>query len=305
MRNRQPEKALQELKATEKSELLDFLVNSNVRKSRTAIKSLLAHKQVKVNGKLVTQFDFALQKGDNVEVMKYDQSRREKRLKGMKIVFEDEYIIVIDKETGLLSVSTEKEKQQTAYSILNEYVKKKKRDARIFVIHRLDRQVSGMMIFTKDQDLQTQYQRNWSILVPVYDYVAAVYGTLDPEEGVIRSWLTENKNFLVFSNANNNGGLEAVTHYQTLKKNDAFSLVNFRLETRRKNQIRAQMKQLGHPVVGDKKYGAETNPARRMALHAHEMRIKHPISGRMMDFKSTIPKAIMQLLNTTKKNDDE
>lgn len=279
--------------------LLEFLIESQIRKSKNAIQSVLRRRLITVNGKLITQFDHPLKPGDKVAVMKTDQAKKVKRLKGMSIVYEDDYIIVIDKESGLLSVATDKEQIKTAYAVLTEYVKKKKAINKIFVLHRLDREASGLMVFGKDLDTQGKFQRNWNFIVPVYNMTAIVNGTMPAQEGVMRSWLTENKNFHVFSDTYDNGGLEAITHYKVLKSNEKYSLVEFRQETRRKNQIRAQLQQLQRPIVGDRKYGASTNPLKNMAFHASVMTIKHPATGRLMDFKSPMSKIALKLVNRT------
>lgn len=279
--------------------LLEFLIESQIRKSKNAIQSVLRRRLITVNGKLITQFDHPLKPGDKVAVMKTDQAKKVKRLKGMSIVYEDDYIIVIDKESGLLSVATDKEQIKTAYAVLTEYVKKKKAINKIFVLHRLDREASGLMVFGKDLDTQGKFQRNWNFIVPVYNMTAIVNGTMPAQEGVMRSWLTENKNFHVFSDTYDNGGLEAITHYKVLKSNGRYSFVEFRQETRRKNQIRAQLQQLQRPIVGDRKYGASSNPLRHMAFHASEMTIKHPATGRLMDFKSPMSKIALKLVNRT------
>lgn len=301
MKNTSRDKALQEIKATQSTQLLDFLVEKQVRKSRNAIKSLLAHKQIKVNGKLITQFDFELKAGDKVSVMKFDQSRKEKKLKGLKIVFEDDDIIVIDKEAGFLSVATDKEKTRTVYNSLNEYLRKKDKRARIYVLHRLDREVSGLMIFAKDEGLQEMFQKNWDHLVPQYSYVAIVEGRPEPKNGTVTSWLYENKNFVMMSSLVDNGGLESTTHYKTQKSKGGYSLLSFDLETKRKNQLRVHMQQIGHPVVGDKKYGATNNPIKRIALHAGELSLRHPVTGELLEFKSPIPKAMQVLISDTDK----
>ena len=288
--------ALQELKVEKESELLDFLIEKQVRKSRSAIKSLLVHKQIKVNGKLVTQFNRELKAGDKVSVMKFDQSKKEKRLKGLKIVFEDDDLIIIDKEAGFLTVSTDKEKLRTVYGILNEYVKKNGKNRRVFVLHRLDREVSGFLIFAKSTEIQDIFQKNWDKLVKEYTYTAVIDGKPEKEEGTIESWLTENKNFVMQSSSFDNGGLKSITHYKTVKSTERYTLLDFDLETRRKNQIRVQMQSIGHPIVGDKKYGAKNNPIKRIALHVRELALKHPMTNELLEFKSPIPKAIKQLV---------
>jgi len=295
---RQPSKdiILQEIKVKESGELLQFLEANQVRKSRNAIKSLLAHKQINVNGKLATQYNLPLKTGDVVRVMRFNQEKKRNKLKGLTIEYEDDYLIVINKESGVLSISTDKERVRTVYNVLNEYVKKKKKMARVFVLHRLDREVSGLMVFAKSDDIQVLYQKNWDRLVPVYTYVAVVEGVPEPKNGTVTSWLTEDKNYVMRTSTTDNGGLESTTHYKTLKSNDRYALLSFRLETRRKNQIRAQMKQIGHSVVGDKKYGAKDNPIKRIALHAQDMILTHPVSGQKIEFNAPVPKVMTQLI---------
>jgi 23S rRNA pseudouridine1911/1915/1917 synthase len=294
---------LQEIKVDKPIQLLDFLIEKQVRKSRNAIKSLLAHKQIKVNGKMATQFDMELNKRDKVEIMKFDQSRKEKRLRGLKIVFEDEDLIIVDKEPGFLSVSTDKEKMRTAYSMLNEYVKKKNKNSRVFVLHRLDREVSGLLIFALNAEIQEMFQKNWDILVKGYSYFAVVEGTPQKEKDTLVSWLTENKNYIMKSSLTDNGGLKSVSHYKMLESAECYSLLELNLETRRKNQIRVQLQQIGHPIVGDKKYGAKNNPIKRIALHAGKLLLKHPVTGEMLEFRSTTPKVMQQLITANKKEE--
>lgn len=296
---------LQEIKADKPSQLLDFLIEKQVRKSRNAIKSLLAHKQIKVNGKLITQFDFELNNGDRVVVMKFDQSRKEKKMKGLKIIFEDEDLIIVDKEAGFLSVSTDKEKMRTVYGMLNEYVKKQNKNARLFVLHRLDREVSGLLIFARNAELQDIFQKNWDNLVIKYLYTGIVEGIPAKKEETLVSWLTENKNFVMMSSSYDNGGLKSVSHYKVLKSVGHYSLLQFDLETRRKNQIRVQMQQIGCPIVGDKKYGASKNPIKRIALHGGELQLKHPTTGELLEFKSPTPKVMQQLLTIKKKEESD
>ncbi|MDU1890442.1 MAG: RluA family pseudouridine synthase [Dysgonomonas sp.] len=296
---------LQELKATESVELLEFLINKQVRKSRSAIKSLLAHKQIKVNGKLITQFNHQLKSGDKVYIMKFDQSRKEKKLKGAIIVFEDDDLIIVDKEAGYLSVSTDKEKVRTIYNVLNEYVKKKVRDNRVFVLHRLDREASGLLIFAKNAEIQEMFQKNWEQLVRQYTYSVVIYGRPEQRTGTVVSWLSENKNLVMQASSRDNGGLKAVLKYKIVKTVNSFSLAEIDLETRRKNQLRVQMQSIGHPVVGDKKYGAKTNPIKRIALHAGILALKHPVTGEVLEFKSTMPKAMQLLVTAQNKSPKE
>ncbi len=288
---------LQDIKVDKTAALLDFLIEKQVRKSRSAVKSLLAHKQIKVNGKLITQFDHPLKPGDKVSVMKFDQSRKEKKLNGLKIVFEDDELIVIDKEAGYLTVSTDKEKARTIYHSLNEYLKKKKRDGRVFVLHRLDRDVSGLLAFSKTADTQAVFQKNWDKVVKEYIYTAVVEGKPEKENGTVKTWLSENKNLVMMSSPTNNGGMEAITHYKTVKSTGRYTLLDFELETKRKNQLRVQMQSIGHPVVGDKKYGAPNNPIKRIALHVRKMTVVHPRTGEKLEFISPVPRQMQYLIN--------
>jgi len=288
---------LQDFKVSKPQELLEFLLEKQVRKSRNAIKSLLAHKQITVNGKIVTLHNHGLKAGDKVNIMKFDQSRKEKKLPGLKIVFEDDDLIVIDKEAGYLTVSTDKEKSRTVYNSLNEYVKKKGRNNRVFVLHRLDREVSGLLVFARSAEIQAIFQKNWDSLVKEYIYTAVVEGKPKKENGTIKSWLTENKNLVMLSSAIDNGGMEAVTHYKTVKSSGRYTQLDFNLETKRKNQLRVQMQSIGHPVVGDKKYGAPNNPIKRMALHVRYMLLKHPMTNSVLEFSSVIPRSMQNLVN--------
>jgi 23S rRNA pseudouridine1911/1915/1917 synthase len=283
------EQPLNELKVSQEAELLTFLLEKKVKKSRNAVKSLLAHKQIIVNKQVVTQYNFLLKPGDIVVIQRADHAYDKKMLKGIKIVFEDDYLVVIDKEPGLLSIATETEKRETAYSIVSNYIKRENHEARIFVLHRLDRETSGLMMFAKNEKVQEIMQKKWDQLITARTYQAVVEGEVDPKSGTVKSWLTENKNFKMFSSPKDNGGQLAITHYETLETNGRYSLLSLKLDTGRKNQIRVHLESLGHPIVGDKKYGSTQNPLRRMALHAYELSFIHPITSIGLEFKSLIP----------------
>ncbi len=287
---------MQTLKVESKSELLAFLLEQKVRKSRNAVKSLLANKVVRVNEKAVTQFNEELKAGDIVTIHKLSANSNANKLKGLTILYEDPDLIVVDKEAKLLSISTDTEKRQTAYSILSEYLKSHDRNARVFVLHRLDRDTSGLMVFAKDQEVQERMQKFWDYTIRKRSYIAIIEGNLEPADGTITSWLWEDKNFVMHSSPVDNGGQKAVTHYKTIKANEWLSMLQLDLETGRKNQIRVQMQQIGHPIVGDKKYGSEINPIKRMALHANELVFIHPGTKERMEFKSPIPKKMQELM---------
>lgn len=284
------------------AELLDFLINNSNGKSRNHVKSLLAHKQIKVGNHITSQFNFQLKKGDVVTIMP-NRKNDVKPLSGMEIVYEDRYIIVVNKEPGLLSIATDKEKRGTAYSILSEYVKERHPKNRIFVLHRLDRETSGLMMFAKDQEVQEILQQNWDKAVSARSYVALVEGTVTPEESTITSWLKEGKTFIVHSSPIDNGGQKAITHYRTIKSNKHYSLLSVELETGRKNQIRVHMQSIGHPVVGDKKYGATHSPIKRVGLHAISLSFSHPVTNEMLEFSTPVPRKFLSVFSTSKQEE--
>lgn len=288
-----------QLTVTDPAELLNFLLEKMNGKSRNHIKSLLAHKQIKVGNRITSQFNLLLKQGDVVTIMP-NKKNEAKPLSGMEIVYEDRYVIVINKEPGLLSIATDREKRGTAYSILSDYVKERHPKNRIFVLHRLDRETSGLMMFAKDQEVQEILQYNWDEAVSARSYVALVEGVVTPEEDTITSWLKEGKTFIVHSSPIDNGGQKAVTHYRTIKSNSNYSLLSVELETGRKNQIRVQMQSIGHPVVGDKKYGATHNPIKRIGLHALELSFSHPVTNETLEFSTPIPRKFFSVFGAPK-----
>lgn len=283
------------LAVTRQAGLMEFLLESLPGKSRTAVKSLLAHHQVSVEHKAVTAFNHPVKPGQQVTV-NWTRVQQKSTLKGVKIVFEDPYLVVVEKSPGLLSIATDKEKERTAYRILSDSVKKVSRGARIFVVHRLDKDASGLMMFAKSTSVQKTLQGSWSRDVLERTYVVAVEGVVGQDRGTITSWLKETKGLAMFSSPVPNGGQKAVTSYRVLRRGKGFSLLEVELETGRKNQIRIHMKDLGHPVVGDRKYGALLKPMNRLALHARVLAFKHPVTGEVLRFETPTPKAFLDLL---------
>jgi 23S rRNA pseudouridine1911/1915/1917 synthase len=283
-----------QLEVTEPIELMKFLIEKMPGKSRNNIKSLMANNQIILNNKAVKQFDFILQPGQVIEINPH-RPPKDINMKGIKLLYEDDYIIVIKKEAGLLSIATEKNDELTAYSQLSEYVKIDNPANKIFVLHRLDRETSGVMMFAKNQEIKQLLQSDWYESVMERCYIVIVEGYVEQQSGTITSWLTENKNYLVFSSPVDNGGQKAVTHYKVLKATKKFSMVEIHLETGRKNQIRVHMQDIGHSVIGDKKYGAERSPINRLGLHAYILAFKHPITGEILRFETDIPKEFENL----------
>lgn len=274
--------------------MLPFLFSAMPEKSRTTVKSYLTHAQVAVNGCVTTRFDHPLKHGDTVTVSR-EKGRAVFRHPLMRIVYEDDHIIVIDKRNGLLSIGTDKEQQKTAFYILSDYVKRADPGARIFVIHRLDRETSGLMMFARDQKTQETMQRSWKSLVADRRYVAVTEGCPPENEGAIISYLTEDKNRKVWASAKGEGP-QAATYYRVTKKGARYSLVDLTLETGKKNQIRAHLEWKGCPIAGDKKYGAKTNPEGRVCLHAYKLRFSHPATGEELDFTTSIPSGFTALV---------
>lgn len=204
----------------------------------------------------------------------------------MPILFEDRDIVIVDKPSGLLSVSTDKENEMTAYRMVSDYVKEHDRRARIFVLHRIDRDTSGILAFAKNREFQYYMQDNWNDLITLRGYVALVEGKMERSEGEIRSYLSENKANVVYVSDSGKGKL-AITHYKVIKSSETYSLLELEILTGRKNQIRVQLADSGHPIAGDKKYGAKTNPISRLALHADCFHFIHPATGKEIKIQST------------------
>lgn len=273
--------------------LMEFLMEKMPQNSRNSIKSLLSHKQVIVNDKPVSQFNYELHEGDGVSISKTKIMKQD--LKGITVIYEDDDIIVIEKERGVLSVATDKVKNHTAYSILKDYVKASDPKNKIFVVHRLDRDTSGVMIFAKNPKAQDILQTNWNEIVKERTYVAVVMGKVEKDKDTIVSYLAENRAFNTYSTDDETKGKKAITTYHVLKRNKNYSLLEVDIETGRKNQIRVHMQEMGHSVVGDKKYGGTKNPIRRLGLHAHSIVFNHPITKQLLSFKSNIPHEFLSL----------
>ncbi|MHB1651555.1 MAG: RluA family pseudouridine synthase [Desulfitobacteriaceae bacterium] len=280
----------------EQSELMKLLLALMPDKGRNTIKSLLAHRQVMVDNKVITQYDHLLEIGQHV-VVNWVKVQEESQPEGLKILFEDPYLVIIEKEAGLLSIATAKERELTAYSILSEHVKKRDPKNRIFVLHRLDRETSGVMMFAKSQEVQQVLQNAWKEAVLERNYVVVVEGLVTKEQGTITSWLKESKTLVMYSSHSPNDGQMAVTHYQVLQKNKNYSLLEVKLETGRKNQIRVHMQDLGHSIIGDKKYGAMKSPIRRLGLHARVLAFRHPVTGEEVRFETQIPQEFLRLFS--------
>jgi 23S rRNA pseudouridine1911/1915/1917 synthase len=274
--------------------LLDFLLAMMKGKSRNKIKSFLAHRQVTVDGNIITQFDHMLQPGQHVSIT-HGIIHGQTPYYGLKIIFEDSYIILIDKQHGLLSIATETEKDKTAYSILSRHVKKESTFNKIFVVHRLDRETSGLMMFAKNQQTKELLQKGWQNIVHERNYIAVVEGSIEKDEGIVSSWLKESNAMTMYSDTKSENSSKAITHYRVLKKNKDYTLLDISLETGKKNQIRIHMKELGHSIIGDIKYGGNKSPIKRLGLHAQKLSFRHPVTKADLSFESPIPRSFLRL----------
>jgi len=279
----------------QEAKLLDFLLSVMSDRKRTTVKDYLKHNQVMVGDIVTRQWDRELKVGDTVKVntSREFQTFHNPRL---HIVYEDDDIIVVNKGYGLLSMGTDKKSEGTAYWLLREYVKRKDPRNKIFIVHRLDQQTSGLMMFAKTIQAKEAMQHNWNNMVLERRYVAIVQGAIDPADGKVESYLAENSVHEVYSTTKPGEGQFAVTHYKTLKQRGRYSMVELQLSTGRKNQIRVHMKDIGHPIVGDRRYGAETSPIHRLCLHAQTLRFIHPTTRRDMNFTSALPLGFAKLV---------
>jgi 23S rRNA pseudouridine1911/1915/1917 synthase len=213
----------------------------------------------------------------------------------IRIVFEDESLIVIDKPTGLLTIATDKEKIRTAYAMIRAYLSAKKRPEKLFIVHRLDREASGLLVFAKNMEAKERLQDQFKDHTAGRQYIAVVEGRVEPDDLTIRSHLRENSAYRVYSTRKKGEGKLAITHLHVLKRSLKTSLVEVRLETGRKHQIRVHLAERGHPIVGDKNYGNGFNPIRRLALHGAVLGFKHPVTEKWMSFRSRYPKVFDRL----------
>lgn len=266
--------------------LIEFLKKMFSNLSKNSVKSLLHNEKVFVNGNMTTKYNYELNVGDTVEI-------REKVAKNIDIIYEDKDIIVINKPSGLLTVATEKEKNKTAYHLVMEYLKKKNKNNRIFIIHRLDKDTSGIIMFAKNEKAKHLYQDNWNDIVKKRCYYAVIDGKMENKEGTIKSYLKENGN-MVYSVKDRSGKL-AITEYKVLKERKNISLLDINLKTGRKNQIRVHMKENKTPILGDLKYGEKSKLINRLALHAYKLELINPVTKKLLIFEASMPNEIKTL----------
>jgi 23S rRNA pseudouridine1911/1915/1917 synthase len=280
---------------TADAELLEWLLVALAPMNRTRVKQVLRSGRVMVNGTSVTRHDHLLRPGDKVSIAR--DAPAPSALAGITIVHEDAHLIVIDKPSGLLTVATENEKADTAFVRLSEHLASLKA-GRPFVVHRLDRDTSGLLLFARSAEVRDELQANWDAVTKTY--LAVVEGTPHPAEGAIENYLTEGRDLRV--RASKHAGKDAkraVTRYKLRETRGSYSLVEVEIETGRKHQIRVHMAGLGCPVAGDKMYGATTNPAKRLCLHAWRLAFDHPVTTERVEVESPLPVSISRVVLST------
>lgn len=269
-------------------ELYNYLRINMTNKSKNNIKSLLKNKCIFVNNKIVSRYDYKLKSGDVIEINKNMKINNF----NLEIIYEDNNIIVVNKPSGILTISNKNEKENTLYRQVSDYLKKKKE--KVFVIHRLDFDTSGVIMFAKNQKVQKLYQDNWNNLAKMREYTAVVEGITE-KTGHIESYLKQTKTLLVYSSKNKDGYF-AITNYVRVEHNDKYSLLKIYISTGRRNQIRCHMHDINHPIVGDSRYKSKTNPIKRLALHASTLKIINPLTNELMIFTSEVPKEFYNII---------
>ena len=280
------------LVVNKESMLLDYLYN-NVDMPKKRIKQYLTHGSIYVNNNKTTKYNYRLVPGMNIVI---DTEGKSKKTLPFDILFEDDHIIVVNKPSGLLTIATNKEKEKTLYHIVRDYLISKDRNARIFIVHRLDKDTSGVVILAKDEKTKNKFQENWNEYVKLREYVAVVHGTLKNKEDKIVQKLKETKTNLVYVSRDNDGK-EAITNYKVIKETEKYSLVSVNIETGRKNQIRVAFQTLKHPIVGDKKYSDIKDNETRLFLHANRLKIFYPEIKKEILFETQTPSEFKKIMN--------
>lgn len=277
--------------AKNEGELLDYLYN-NLDIPKKRIKQYLTHGSIYVNNSRVKQYNYKLFPGMNIVI---DTDSKNKKSLPFDIVFEDDNIIVVNKPSGLLTISTSKEKERTLFHIVREYLVSKDKNSKVFIVHRLDKDTSGIVILAKNEKIKKQLQDNWNEYVSLREYVAIVHGHLKKKNDRIVQMLSETKTNLVYVSKKDDAK-EAITNYKVIKENDDYSLVNINIETGRKNQIRVAFSSLGNPILGDKKYSNIKDGLNRLYLHANRLKIYYPIIKKDILFEVANPSEFKKIM---------
>lgn len=278
----------------EPQELLAFLLATFAGSSKSKVKEMLAH-NVYVDGRRTSQFNFPLQKGMKVTIDK-PSAKDKLRPRDLDIVFEDQHLLVVNKHEGLLS-NSRNPADRTVITVLNRYLEASRQKCHAHIVHRLDRDTSGLMLVSKSKEVSRKFEEDWKGMVYDRRYVAVAWGHLDPPRGEVKSWFTDGE-FCVLSSPVDNGGKLAVTHYEVKRTSRRYSLVELKLDTGRRNQIRVHLRDLQHPVVHDPMYGYkdDASPVSRLCLHAFRLCFRHPVTGKRHQFETPVPSQFLKLL---------
>lgn len=281
--------------------LMAFVAQQSPDSKRGDIKKWLKYGHLKVNGYITTQFDTPVEPGQTVE-LNVSRPFPVFRHPRIDLIYEDDDVMVIHKGYGLLSVAApNKRKEENAFDIMKDYVKLQNPQNKLYIVHRLDRDTTGLMMFAKSEEAQEILRHNWNNIILERLYVALLEGYLEQDKGYVKSRLAENSEYVVYSTDNPEEGRLAVTHYEVLTRGNGYTLTQFSLDTGRKNQIRVHASDLGHPIAGDRKYGARHSPINRLALHAQTLRFAHPITRKDMNFTTPIPPAFAGVVGAKRK----
>ena len=272
-------------------ELLDYLY-SKLDMPKKRIKQYLTHGAIFVNNNRTTKYNYKLVPGMNIVI---DTDNKNKKTLPFDILFEDDHIIVVNKPSGLLTIATNKERDKTLYHIVREYLVSKDKNSRVFIVHRLDKDTSGIVVLAKDEKTKNKLQENWNEYVSLREYIAIVYGQMSKESDRIVQNLKETKTNLVYVSRNDDGK-EAITNYKVIKANDNYSELSINIETGRKNQIRVAMASIKHPIVGDKKYGDSKDKESRLFLHANRLKMYYPEIKKELLFETPIPNEFKRII---------
>ena len=286
---------IKEYKVTKECELLEFLLETFKSQSRNSVKSLLSSHRVSVDGAPVSQFNFKLYPEDTIIIS--NSPIKKKTRSRLPIIYEDDDLIVINKPSGLLSIASDNEKSSTAYRMLSDYVQQKDKHNRVFVVHRLDEDTSGVFMIAKNVQIQQALQEHWNDIVKKRGYYAIVEGAMEKKSDTIKSYLKKNSQNLMYSSKKAGDGQLAITHYKVMKENKKYSLLDVNIDTGRKNQIRVHLGERGHYIIGDDKYGKPANPIKRLGLHAYELDFIHPFTGKLVKFTAPMPKEFSLLMD--------
>ncbi len=274
----------------ENGELLDYLYN-NLDMSHKKIKSYLTHGAIYINNTKVTKYNYPVVKGLKILI---DTNQKNKKSLPFEIIYEDSDIIVVNKPSGLLTIATLKEKEKTLYHYISEYLKSSDKRAKVYIVHRLDKDTSGVVLFAKNEKCKNDLQKNWNDIVKSREYVAIVHGVLRKKEDRLVNLISETKtNYVYISKCK---GKQAITNYKVERESELYSLLNINIETGRKNQIRVQLSSIGHPIVGDNKYSEKKDNQKRLYLHANKLKLFDKRKNKAVTFTANIPRDFTKLM---------